>query len=175
MGNSKSKAQYVLAMILIIVGGSSLLNQMFGWQLFRHINLDGLFVLIPGLWFEYMYFSKRRSPGLLVPGGILTTIGLLVLIEDNTFRWVGNYIDSLYILAPAIGLFQLYLYDKRDRGLLIPVGILTFIAIIDLLSNIMGDVFFFMDSSLIWPIILVILGVALLIGKQDQSKEKERL
>lgn len=169
MDNSKNKVQGVLALILIIVGVSGILNQLFGWQLFRAVDLGGLFVLIPGLWFEYAYFSKHRSPKLLVPGGILTTIGLLVLIEDNTFGIFGNMIDSFYIMAPAVGLFQLYLHDKQDKGLLIPVAILTIIAVTDFISEMFGHIFFFMNSSIIWPIILVILGVALLFSKKNES------
>jgi len=175
MESSKSKAQYILAIILIVLGGSGILNQLFGWHLFRQIDLGGMFVLIPGLWFEYSYFSNHRSPKLLVPGGILTTIGVLVLIESNTMPFVQDYIDSFYILAPAVGLFQLYLHDKKDKGLLIPVGILTAIALMDFASEIMGTLFFFMDKSIIWPIIFMIVGVALLVGKVDHHQEKEKL
>lgn len=165
----KSKVQYILAGILIILGVSGIVNQLFGWQLFRHIDLGGLFILLPGLWFEYSYFANHRSPKLLVPGGILTTIGILVLIESNTFAFLEDYIDSFYIMAPAVGLFQLYLHDKQDKGLLIPVVILTVIAMMDFLSNVMGRIFFFMDSSIVWPIVLVLVGVALLIGKKNED------
>lgn len=175
MEDSNNKVKYVLAVLLIAIGVSSILNQLFGWQVFRHIDLDGMFVLIPGLWFEYLYFSKHHSPGVLVPGGILTTIGVLSLIESNTFPIVGNYIDSLYILAPAVGLFQLYVHDKRDKGLLIPVCILTVIAVMDFVSELMGDIFFFVDASIIWPIILVLVGVKLLMGHSESKKEKETL
>lgn len=175
MEGSNNKVKYVLALLLIGIGVSSILNQLFGWHLFRFVDLGGMFVLIPGLWFEYLYFSKHHSPGVLVPGGILTTIGLLTLIESNTFPIVADYIDSLYIMAPAVGLFQLYLYDKRDKGLLIPVGILTLIAAMDFISEIVGDIFFFVDTSIIWPIILVIIGVKLLMGHSKAQKEKETL
>lgn len=171
MDQSRGKAQSVLALILIIIGVSGLLNQLLGWHLFRAIDLGGMFVLIPGLWFEYSYFSRHKSPKLLVPGGILSTIGLLVLIEDNSFGLLSNYIDSFYIMAPAVGLFQLYLHDKKDRGLLIPVGILTFIAVTDFISEIFGDFFMFMDSSIVWPIVLVVLGVALLMSKANYNQD----
>ena len=80
-------------------------------------------------------------------------------------------------MAPAVGLFQLYIHDKQDKGLLIPVVILTVIAVMDFLSEIMDNVFCFMDSSIIWPIVLVLIGVALLIGKKnsDSTQEKEKL
>lgn len=175
MEESNNKVKYVLAILLIVIGGSSILNQLLGWNLFRHIDLGGMFVLIPGLWFEYLYFSKHHSPGVLVPGGILTTIGLLTLIESNTFAIVGNYIDSFYIMAPAVGLFQLYLHDKRDKGLLIPVVILTVIAAMDFASEIVGDIFSFVDTSIIWPIILVIIGVSLLRGRSESKKTEKTL
>ncbi|MBQ1275557.1 MAG: hypothetical protein IIY08_09290 [Cellulosilyticum sp.] len=175
MEKSRGTARYILAVVLIVLGGTGILNQIFGWQLFRSIDLGGLFVLIPGLWFEYAYFSKHRSPKLLVPGGILSTIGILTLIESNSIMLVRDYIDSLYILAPAVGLFQLYLYDKKDKGLLIPVGILTFIALMDFISEVMGTFFFFMDKSIIWPIILLVIGVALLIGRNEMNEEKKTL
>ena len=173
----KSKAQYILAGILIVLGVSGIMNQLFGWSLFRHIDLGGLFLLLPGLWFEYSYFSNHRSPKLLVPGGILTTLGILCLVESNTLPFIEDYIDSFYIMAPAVGLFQLYIHDKQDKGLLIPVVILTVIAVMDFLSEIMDNVFYFMDSSIIWPIVLVLIGVALLIGKKnsDGTDEKEKL
>lgn len=175
MEGTNNKAKYILAILLIGIGVSSILNQVFGWNLFRFIDLGGMFVLIPGLWFEYLYFSKHHSPGVLVPGGILTTIGVLTLIESNTFPMIGNYIDSLYIMAPAVGLFQLYVHDKRDKGLLIPVVILTLIALMDFISEIVGDIFSFIDASIVWPIILVIIGVSLLMRRSQETKEKERL
>ena len=86
-----------------------------------------LFVLIPGLVFEISFFSssKKSDTGVLVPGGILTVIGLLFFFETITDWEYTAHTWPVYLLAVAVGLFQLYIFGKREKGLLVPIGILT--------------------------------------------------
>jgi len=70
-----------------------------------------LFVLIAGIFFEASYFISCKDAGLLVPGGILITYGLLFLFNVY-YGW--NLMDNLWLIFPlgvAIGLFQLYLFE----------------------------------------------------------------
>jgi uncharacterized membrane protein HdeD (DUF308 family) len=96
-----------------------------------------LFILIPGLSMELDYFANRspNKVGELVPGGILTILGLFFYFNIFTNFSYMDLLWPIFILAPAFGLFQLYIFGKRERGLLIPVGILSVIGLIFLLTN----------------------------------------
>lgn len=128
-----------------------------------------LFLLIPGLIFEISYFSTRKNPGLLVPGGILTILGLLVLFEIMTNWGYTKYTWPVYLLAVAFGLLQLYIFDKRDSGLLIPIGILTIVAISSYTTFFWGwSVLHILKLKWIFPVVLIVSG--LLIFAQNSRK-----
>jgi len=146
---------------LIIVGILLFISKLFSIQLFNMGRLWPIFVLIPGLCFNFAYFSTRKGPGVLVPGGILTTIGLLFFFETMTNWHFAGYTWPIYPLAVAVGLFQLYIFGGRKRELLIPVGILTLVSATSFVSMIFGNI----NTSLVVPAILVLLGVYLVFGK----------
>ena len=150
--------RYLVGLLLILIGGFSLITYIFHLnnELIHHLLF--LCVLIPGLYFEMNYFQTRKNPGQLVPGGILTVIGLLFCFEILT-RWdYSNYTWPIYLLAVAFGLFQLYLYDHQDKGLLIPITILCLISFLFYLQ-------LFISSSLLLAIFLIIIGLYILLRK----------
>lgn len=65
-------------------------------------NLCPLFILIPGLYFALTYFRLKRDSGILVSGGILTTIGLLFLFETLTNLQFKTYTWPFYPLAVSV-------------------------------------------------------------------------
>lgn len=150
--------RYLVGLLLILIGGFSLITYIFHLnnELIHHLWF--LCVLIPGLYFEMNYFQTRKNPGQLVPGGILTVIGLLFCFEILT-RWdYSNYTWPIYLLAVAFGLLQLYLYDHKDKGLLIPITILCLISFLFYLQ-------LFISSSLLLAIFLIIIGLYILLRK----------
>ena len=156
---------YFWGFFLIITGILLFISKIFGIQLFHMDRLWPVFVLIPGLCFNLAYFSTRRAPGLLVPGGILTTIGLLFFFETMTNWYFAEYTWPIYPLAVAIGLFQLYIFGDRQRGLLIPIGILTIVSTMSFASMILGSI----NNSLVVPAVLVLIGVFLIFGKGNKN------
>ena len=161
---------YFGGIILIIIGVAAILNNIFNIRFFTMSQLWPMFVLIPGLSFEAAYFSRGREPGLLVPGGILTTIGALFFFETFTNWHFAEYTWPIYPLAVAIGLFQLYLFGGRKRGLLVPVFILTTISVVAFITMLVGNVFYWVNTSLIIPIIFISMGVYILV--ENFSKQK---
>lgn len=146
-------------MLLVLIGVMALSNNVLGFRIFDMASLWPCFVLIPGLSFEFSYFTTRRNPGVLVPGGILTTLGGLFLFETLT-RWnFSEYTWPIYPLAVAIGLFQLYLFGGRNRGLLVPVGILSAVSVISLISMIYGNLVDFVGATIVIPVILILFGI----------------
>lgn len=171
MNESDSRTKVIIAAILIIIGAAGILDQVFHIRIFSMNHLWPIFVLAIGITFEWSYFSTRRSPGLLVPGGILVTLGLLFLFETCTHWKFSDYTWPVYLLAPAIGLFQLYWYGKKEKGLLIPVGMLAGIALISFCQEIIDGFFSFIDSSVIWSIALVVVGIYILFDRNDHHHE----
>jgi hypothetical protein len=153
---------YFGGIILIIIGVGAILNNVLNIQFFTISQLWPIFVLIPGLSFEAGYFSRGRDPGLLVPGGILTTIGTLFFFETFTNWNFAEYTWPVYPLAVAIGLFQFYLFGGRKRGVLVPVFILTTVSVIAFATMLLGNVFYWINTSLIIPVIFILIGVYML-------------
>ncbi|MBJ6360966.1 hypothetical protein ACFOQM_06585 [Paenibacillus sp. GCM10012307] len=89
-----------------------------------------IFVIPLGLFFHWMYFSMtgRRGIGLLIPGGILFTAGVVCQIAMLTGAW-GNLWPG-FILAVAVGLFEFYWFGNRNKWMLIPINILTVLSVL---------------------------------------------
>lgn len=153
--------QYIWGIALLIIGVLGLLSSLFNLNIFSIENLWPLFILIPGLCFELGYFSTGKAPGILVPGGILTTLGALFFFENLTNWMFSEYTWPVYLLAVAIGLFQLYLFGGREKTLLIPVGILTTIAVVAFATITLGNIFYWVTSSVVWSVLLILAGCIL--------------
>lgn len=171
----QNRSNFVFGFILVIIGVTFLLRNM------NIINFDinigfifayfwPMFIIIPGLIMHLSYFGGRNvDPGILVPGGILLTVGatlqvsMLFNIWDIT--WPG------YILAVAVGLFELYLFGTRDKALLIPVGILGGLSLIFIVTI---SIPLALDHSIgqyVVPIVLVLVGAALIFKDRSGTKK----
>jgi len=153
------KVNYLFGLLLLFIGVLLILAN-FGVIEIVWDNLWPLFLLIPGILFELSYFIYRKDAGLLVPGGILITYGLLFLVNVN-YGW--HLMDNLWPIFPlgvAIGLFQLFLFGGREKGLLIPVGILGAISLFFLINNLL-----FVNFRLLVGIVLVVVGIWVIFKK----------
>lgn len=162
------KGNIIFGIILILLGLSALINRIFFIDILSFRNLWPLFLLIPGILFEVKYFETRKDPGILVPGGILTTLGTLFLIENISSFHLRKYIWPLYPLSVAIGLFQLYWFGNREKGLLIPIFILTIVSVMSILNQVFNKLFYWMDYKLIFPVILIGIGLYVLFNEMKR-------
>lgn len=122
-------------------------------------------VLAAGMTFELLYFSTRKYSGFLVPGGILTTIGLLFLFEVATDWRFAAYTWPFYIIAPAVGLFQLYLFTGRPKGLLIASSIVGGVGVLALALIIFELFVSVVDVALVIPFVLIGIGALLVLRR----------
>jgi hypothetical protein len=111
--------------IILLVGGVLLLLA----QAKIIVDIQSLIVPIIllglGLAFHLQYFfSGRKNEGVLVPGGILLVYGLLFLAVQK-FGQSFQILWPLFILGPALGLFELYVFSRGRSGSMAPVFILT--------------------------------------------------
>lgn len=147
--------------LFLLLGDINLFQ--FGWG-----QLWPVFILLPGLAFELGYFANRRNPGLLVPGGILLTYTALFTFCGIFGYHLMEYLWPVFILGPAIGLFQLYWFGNREKPLMwVSLGLatvaLTFISITS----------FSIGMKYLLPAALIIGGAVMITDKTRGNNKDE--
>lgn len=155
----------ILGFILIALGGLYFYQELFNITIFSGAMILPFIVTGVGMTFELGYFIGKKAPGLLVPGGILTTIGVLFFFEVTTGWRFAGYTWPIYILSVAVGLFQLYLFYGRPKGLLIPVFILTLISGTFLTVFVLQFFNYIINISIIIPVALIATGAFLVLRR----------
>lgn len=160
------KNNVILGVILLILGGIALLNNLgithYSLSVWR---LWPLVLLLPGLSFELSYFNKNGPVGLLVPGGILTTYGSLFMF--CSFFGYGHmaYLWPLFLGGVGVGLFQLYYFGNRDRALFYVsasfLGFATLAIFFSMLS---------LKGSFVLPIVLIVIGTMMILGPKRHKQ-----
>lgn len=127
-----------------------------------------LFVIPVGILLHWLYFGVfgRGAVGVLVPAGIVTTAGIVCQIATLTGGWA--YLWPGFILAVAVGLFELYWFSGRKKGLLIPINILTGLSIIFFVAFSIGHLIgrLALGQSFI-AIVFIIAGAFLLAARRS--------
>ncbi len=152
--SSKRSLMLVFAVSLIVLGFVGLLGA-FQIILITWEKVWPLFLLVPGLVFEVVYFRNNKLSGLLVPGGILITLGLLFFLCAFTDYGILQYLWPVFIMAPGIGLLQMYYLASRVKGVFIG-GIIPFaIGALFMFFTLLQHTFF----SVAFPAVLIGIGV----------------
>lgn len=129
-----------------------------------------IFVALPGFAMHSVYFSgKNKDAGILVPGGILLVSGLVCQFSTSFNAW--HLLWPGFILAVAVGLFELYLFGGRERGLLIPVVILGTISLMFFTSFSFKTLLGVNLRQLIIPVVLVVLGLMIIFGRKPGNRD----
>lgn len=171
-----SKTSKVLGGILIILGVLFLLRN-FGifnpWDIINIGTIIGkfwpaLFLILPGMLFHSSYFSgNKRNPGVLVPGGILLVLGIAFQINMLFGGW--SIMWPVYIFSVAFGLFELYVFGQRERGLLIPIGILTGLSLVFFMSFSLNKLVSINTKPFAIPVVLILMGILVLFGGKGKG------
>jgi hypothetical protein len=164
----------IVGLLLILVGALLLaMKSLFG---ISFLELDTgdfwvFLVLLTGLSFELSYFLTGSKPGLLIPGGIITTIAFLFMFEVVTDWNFSEYTWPVYIFSVAVGLFQMYIFSKREKGLLISSVIVAGVAAFCMACMILSEITSFVKPSFFIPFALIAAGVAIFAsGKSKRSQ-----
>lgn len=131
MNLKQLNGKMILGPLLILLGVYLLLNPTGHLSAGRIIAYmwPTMFVIPLGILFHWMYFSmsKRQAHGLLIPGGILLTAGIVSQIATLFHAW--HLMWPGFLLAPAVGLLEFYVFDFRNKWLLVPISVLTVLSL----------------------------------------------
>jgi len=117
----------------------------------------GLGVGLYGLFF-FTWLGDRKTQGLL-PVATVTVIMSLSFLYSTHVGWnCWRYIWPVAPLALGLGLYSTYIWGRREREVLGPAGVLTGVALLAFLGSALQY-----DIAKLWPVLLVLFGVALLI------------
>jgi hypothetical protein len=169
--NEKKETGWIGGLILIVIGLLALFGQLLPESITSNLGLYVVSAL--GLVF-IVWGIAARNAGPMIPGGILSGIGLgIVLIEAVNFP--ANVDEGgVFMLAFALGwalivLLTAVFTPKTHWWPLIPGGIMAFIG----LAVLFGGVFLNALElvGILWPVALIILGIFILYQAR-QAKEK---
>jgi hypothetical protein len=124
-----------------------------------------LFMLIPVVFFiSPLIENGKKASGVLIPGTILTFLTVYFLVMNYTGWQYATATWPVYLLAPALGLFVFYLFNKEQKGVLVPVGILTVLAVIFFGTT--------LNNNYATAVCFIALGVLVLVGSFRKKKTK---
>lgn len=153
---------------ILLFAGLFLLLYNLGWLDFNWDYIWPMFLLVPGIAFEASYFNKGNNPGVLVPAGILMTYGVLFYL--NIF-WGWHLMDvlwPLFIFGVGFGLFQLYIFADRSRGLFYTSILMMAIPMLVIVLAINSK-----SYGLLLPGIFIVLGLVIVFSSMRDKNEDE--
>jgi hypothetical protein len=159
----------MLGLILVSLGLLVLLNRPLLLVIGPRL-LWPLILIIPGLIFELAYFKTGQNPGLLVPGGVLLVIGSIFMTAGIAGYGIIAKIWPLFIMAPAVGLFQLYWFDEKEKALFWVAFGLGSLSLLFLTFTLLP-----LFVKFLIPGLLILAGFQMITGKGTSSfKRKDR-
>lgn len=99
--------------------------------------------------------QPKKRTGLLIPGGILLVTGGLLWFETLTDWTYANVSWPVYPFAAAFGLFEAWMFGRKQRGLLASAAVLCAIGIFGIFTN-ANEVI----SERGWPALILLLAAA---------------
>lgn len=96
----------VAGILLIVFGGLALASQFFGPFNFWGRLWPLLIVSIGVMFFVGMLAGGRGASGLAIPGSIITTVGLMMLLQNLTGHWESwSYGWTVIIASVGVGIY----------------------------------------------------------------------
>jgi hypothetical protein len=145
--------------VLIVIGVVALIA-----TLSRNEQIGLLFLPALGLIF-LIWGIVVRNPGLLVPGGVLTGLGVGVLLAQDVFKTSDQQSGAVILISMGVGFLiitplSLLVARRRQYWALVPGAILLLIGAAILVGGVALQVV--QDIGMFWPLILIAAGVYVL-------------
>lgn len=171
----KRENGWIGGLVLIAIGVLALFGQLLpesitsNWGLYI-VSALGLIFIIWGI--------AARSDGLMIPGGILSGIGLGIVLVEGV-RWPTNVDEGgVFMLAFAAGwalivLLTAVFTPRTHWWPLIPGGIMAFIGVAVLFGGLFMRALELVGT--LWPIALIVLGLFVLYQARRTQEKQEKV
>lgn len=164
--------RFFWGLLLMGIGILSLASYLLSYFKLTMGSLWPFYILILGLCFELNYFLTSKNAWSVIPGGVLITTGLISFAEVVFNHWhYAEYTWPVYLLVPLAGLGQFYYFSGKNKRLLIPIYILTAIAIISAGISLLTAFSNHHLTTLIIAAIFLISGLFILLRKPVAGKQ----
>ena len=155
--NSHRSQRIAVGVFLILFGAATFLQRWF--------HIGNYVVLLLGLAMLTWGSVSHRS-GWIIPGGVLSGIGLGILAMDGPWQFPIENQNGIFLLCFAMGWFLITiltaLFTCTQWWALIPGGIMLFLGGSLLVTN--GAVRW-VDLNLVYAFILIVIGLILLVTR----------
>jgi hypothetical protein len=127
-----------------------------------------------GLFFIAMFSMGKSGAGFAVPGTIISGIGLILLYQAITDKWQSmSYFWTLIVFFVGLGVYIMGQYgedvnQKKSGMKVMKVGIVLFI-----IFGLFFETLFSSLNSMIFPILLIVLGGYLVISRSGLLGRKQ--
>jgi len=162
--NYRRNNRIAAGVILILFGAATLLQRWF--------NIGSFIVLLLGL-FMLVWGSTQRRTGWIIPGGVLTGIGLGILAMEGPWQFPSVDQNGIFLLCFAFGWLMITIltaiFTCIQWWALIPGGIMALIGSIILVSN---GAIPLEDLNLVYAVALIAVGLILLIYRGRAKKNE---
>jgi FtsH-binding integral membrane protein len=167
----------VIPGLLLIALGAWLLAGTLGVRLPSFETLWPVLLIVFGLAFVFQFFAEgRRSEGLVFTGVASTLLGaffLAITLGPLTWNDAGRLWPA-YVLIAGLAFLAQWLVRPSQRGLLVPALLALAVGAAALaltLGLVRADVA--RQITRLWPLLLIVLGLALLGGYVLSGRRKE--
>lgn len=168
----KNRSTYYIGIILVIVGSAAFYNSVFLNGYFGIQNMWPMFILLPGLFLEMDYFSRKSNSdaGILIPAGILIGMGIWMLFREFLPLMDGLTVP-VFIAVVGASLLQYFIAKPRDRGILVVSLALILIGVLLGISRYTGEIPIWLTTSSITSLAVIMLGLYLLARRPADHKD----
>ena len=158
-----NRRSYFSGVVIIAIGVLLLLGKMGLFEITGG-QIWPMFVLIPGVFFHFLFFAKGVPSGVLVPGGILSTYSIMFFF-CNLVGWEAmSYLWPGFILGVAIGLFEAYFFDpNKSKAAFIGSAILATISAVFFCFTLI-----FTSGIYVIAVALILIGVIMISKKPNR-------
>lgn len=144
------QSRVLWGVLLIVAGVMFLLQALFDIQ--TGTIFWGILFILAGVFFFVFYNNNRQNWWPIIPGCVLTGIGIANLLSGLFPRLPGS-ISGVFVLGGIGASFVwVYLHDRRNWWAIIPAGVMLTLVVV----NLVGD---FVSGQISGGIVLIGIGV----------------